>query len=221
VAEAQVYRQFRWTLPTGACDMLLVRHGESAPEDPDDPFPTVDGQGDPELDPVGHQQAELLADRLASEKISAIYVTTLRRTAQTAAPLAARLGLEPVVEPDLREVFLGEWETTFRRRIAEGGDIVKRMYAEERWDAIPGAESSEAFAKRLQAGINRIAAAHPGETVMVVTHGGALGQIFATATGARPFALSTDNCSLSRLVVTPERWILRAYNDTTHLGPLT
>jgi probable phosphoglycerate mutase len=222
VAENRVYRQHRWTRPEGACDILLVRHGESAPEDPDNPAEMVDGQSDPPLDPVGEEQAERLAERLAGEKISAIYVTTLRRTAQTAAPLAARLGLEPRVEPDLREVFLGEWETTFRRRIAEGGDVVRRLYEEERWDVIPGAETSEAFVKRLQAGIGRIAAAHPDETVMVVSHGGAIGQILALACGARPFALSTDNCSLSRLVVTDDRWIVRAYNDTNHLGqPLT
>ncbi len=215
--EKRLYRQHRWQRPPGACDILLVRHAESAPEDPDNPAPMVDGQADPALDPVGEEQAELLADRLADEDITAIHVTTLRRTAQTAAPLAARLGLELRVEPDLREVYLGEWETTFRRRIAEGGDIVRRMYSDERWEAIPGAETSEAFAKRLQTGILRVAAAHADETVLVVSHGGAIGQILARATGARPFALSTDNCSLSRLVVTPERWIVRAYNDTHHL----
>ena len=65
----------------------------------------------------GERQAELLADRLEREQIDAIYVTTLRRTHETAAPLARRLGITPVEEPDLREVFLGEWEGgLFRRR---------------------------------------------------------------------------------------------------------
>src|SRR5205085_883402 len=69
-----------------------------------------DGHGDPPLDPVGVAQAMRVADRLASEKLAAIYVTTLQRTLQTAAPLVARLGLEPRVEADMREVHLGEWE---------------------------------------------------------------------------------------------------------------
>src|SRR3546814_20869591 len=54
----------------------------------------------------------------------AIYVSTLRRTAETAAALAAALGVTPVVDPDLREVHLGEWEGgLFRQKIAEGDPI--------------------------------------------------------------------------------------------------
>ena len=84
------FRQYRFTPPDGATTVLLVRHGESAPAHPDRPFPMVDGHGDPPLDPVGHEQAERLADRLQHERIDAIYVTTLQRTYQTAAPLASR-----------------------------------------------------------------------------------------------------------------------------------
>src|SRR5688500_10576509 len=110
VGEPIEHRQHRYRVPPGATEVLLVRHGESAPADPDKPFPLVDGHGDPPLDPVGEEEAERLANRLAGERIDAIYVTSLCRTAQTAAPLAKRLGIEPRVEPDLREVFLGEWE---------------------------------------------------------------------------------------------------------------
>ena len=93
----------------------------------------MDGHGDPELAPDGRRQAELVGDRLASHPIDAIYVTTLRRTAQTAAPLAAELGLTPAVEADLREVHLGEWEgELFRQRVAEGHPIAVRMSEEER-----------------------------------------------------------------------------------------
>ena len=75
----------------------------------------------PPLDPVGRDQAEPVADRLAHEPIPAIYVSTLRRTAETAAPLAARLGLVPRVEPGIREVYPGKWEGgTFRKRVTEG-----------------------------------------------------------------------------------------------------
>ena len=51
-----------------------------------------------------------MAERLKQHAIDAIYVTTMQRTHQTAAPLAAALGITPRVEPDLREVFLGEWD---------------------------------------------------------------------------------------------------------------
>src|SRR3954469_23582754 len=104
------YRQSRFRRPPGATEILLVRHGESEPLVEGRPFPLVDGHGDPALAPEGEIQAERVGERLSTEPIVAIYVTTLRRTHQTAAPLAARLGLTPIVEPDLREVHLGDWE---------------------------------------------------------------------------------------------------------------
>src|SRR5947209_5073325 len=120
-SEQEEYRQYRFSLPEGATDLLIVRHGESAPARADAPAPTADGHSDPELAPEGREQAERLAERLVHEHIDAIYVTTLQRTAQTAAPLAGRLGITPRVEPDLREVFLGEWEgMAFRKYVSEG-----------------------------------------------------------------------------------------------------
>ena len=219
MTEVRTYPQHRFSRPPGAAELLLVRHGESIPARDDQPFPQVDGQGDPELDPRGHEQAERVADRLALEDVSAIYVTTLQRTAQTAAPLAARLGITPRVERDLREVHLGEWEGSFRKHVAEGHPIAQQMYVQGRWDVIPGAEPADAFAERVRAAITRIAAAHRDEAVVVVSHGGTIGQILALATGARPFAfVGSDNGAISHLVVTDERWILRRYNDTAHLS---
>jgi 2,3-bisphosphoglycerate-dependent phosphoglycerate mutase len=220
VTEVREYRQSRFSRPPGACELLLVRHGESAPARDDRPFALVDGHGDPELAPTGHEQAQRVADRLAGEDLAAIYVTTLQRTVQTAAPLAARLGLEPRVEPDLREVFLGEWEGgSFRRHVAEGHPVARRMFAEQRWDVIPGAEPADAFAGRVRAAVARIADAHRDEAVAVVSHGGVIGQILALAAGARAFTFTgSDNAAISHLVVTDDRWIVRRFNDTAHLG---
>lgn len=213
------YRQRRFRRPPGAAEILLVRHGESAPEVPGHPAPTVDGHGDPPLAPAGRRQAELVGARLAGQPIAAIYVTTLRRTHETAAPLARHLGLTPIVEPDLREVHLGDWEGTFRQRIAEGGPVVARMVAEGRWDVIPGAEPADAFAARTTAAVDRIARAHPDQLVAVVCHGGVIGQLVAAASrGGSAFAFGgADNGSISRLFVTGERWILRGFNDVAHL----
>jgi probable phosphoglycerate mutase len=216
------YRQYRFALPPGAADLLVIRHGESAPAREDDPADLADGHSDPDLDPVGEEQAERLADRLSADDISAIYVTTLRRTAQTAAPLAKRLGLTPVVEPDLREVYLGEWEgAAFRKHTSEMHPIAVQMATEQRWDAIPGAETTEAFRARVQRGVERIAAAHPNQRVAVVVHGGVIGMMMAMATGAQNFAfVAADNASISQLVVLGERWIVRRFNDTAHLEKL-
>lgn len=218
---ATAYRQTRFQPPPGATDILVIRHGESEAAYMEKPFPLVDGHADPELSENGREQAERLAGRLAKYPIGAIYVTSLRRTAQTAAPLAARLGLTPQVEPDLREVNLGEWEAgRFRKMVAENHPIAERMWAEERWDVIPGAEPAGSFTARTSGALQRIAGTHRDRLVAVVVHGGVIAALLARATGSRPFAfLGADNASLSRLVITPQRWILRTYNDTAHLEP--
>ncbi|MDQ1533360.1 MAG: 2,3-bisphosphoglycerate-dependent phosphoglycerate mutase [Actinomycetota bacterium] len=219
VGPPEGFRQYRFTAPAGSTTVLLVRHGESAPAIPDQPFDLRDGHGDPELDPVGVDQAERLADRLAKERVDAIYVTTLRRTHQTAAPLARRLGLEPIVEPDLREVFLGEWEGgALRSRAAAGDPLFHEVFLKERWDVIPGAEPHEEFDTRTARGLQRIVDAHPDGRVVVVVHGGVIGQLLHRVTGATRFAFSaSDNASINEIVVSPDRSVLRRYNDTCHL----
>lgn len=215
-------RQLRFERPTGATSVLLIRHGESIPVRPGALFPLVGGHGDPELDPRGVAQAEKVAERLRhprhGEKLSAIYVTNLRRTAQTAAPLAEALDLQPVVEADLREVYLGEWEGgLYRVKMREGGPVVKRML-DEGWGAIPGAEPDEAFITRIRAGIDRIVRSHPDQVVAVFTHAAVIGRALAEATGGRMLAFAAvANASISEIVVTGDQWALRGYNDTAHL----
>ncbi len=214
------YRQYRFRLPEGACDLLLVRHGESLPARDDAPFELFDGHADPALDPRGRDEAARVAERLEREDVSAIYVSSLRRTQETAAPLAQRLHLEPIVVHDLREVFLGEWEGgNFRRMVAQNGPIAQRLFTEERWDVIPGAEPADAFSARLRSALEGIARTHPDQRVAVFTHGGVIGSVISMATGARPFAfLAVDNGSITHVVITAERWIVRRFNDTGHLG---
>lgn len=215
------YRQERYAPPPGATEILLVRHGESAPARPSVPFPLCDGQADPELAPDGRRQAEQVARRLAVERLDGLYVTPLRRTAQTAAPLIARTALVPRVEPELREVHLGEWEGgIYRQRVAQRHPVALRVLAEERWDIIPGAEPAGTFAARVRTAISRLAAVHPDERVAVFTHGGVIAQALALAAGSRPFAfLGADNGSISQLVVAEGIWVVRLFNDTAHLEP--
>jgi probable phosphoglycerate mutase len=220
---ADQVRQLAFVRPPGGTSILLVRHGESIPARADVPFELVGGHGDPPLDPRGVAQATRVGERLAhpwqGDAITALYVTNLRRTAETAAPLAARLGLEPTVEADLREVLLGEWEGgLFRIRILEGDPLAVRMLEEERWDVIPGAEADGDFTARVKSAMERIAAKHSDETVAVFTHGGVIGRVLSLATGSRPFAFTgAANASISHMVVANGRWLIRSYNDTAHL----
>jgi len=95
-----------------------------------------------------------------------------------------------------------------------------QMFAEQRWDVVPGAEPANDFAHRVRGAIERIAAAHVDQRVVVVAHGGTIGEILHQATDSRPFAfIGADNASISHIVVTEEGWILRRFNDTSHLQP--
>lgn len=214
-------RQHRFAPPVGAADLLLIRHGETQAALRGQSFPMIDGQGDPALRPEGHAQAEAVAERLKTEPIKAIYVTTMQRTHQTAAPLAAHLGLEPRVERDLREVFLGDWDGgEFRFRAAQNDPAYVRARDRHEWGELPGAETTAQLQARVRAGLLRIAAAHADELVAVVVHGGVIAAALAIATGSPAFAFNgADNGSISRLVVRQDQLILRGFNDVSHLRP--
>jgi 2,3-bisphosphoglycerate-dependent phosphoglycerate mutase len=220
VAEPRSFSQRPYVGPPGSTELLLVRHGASADAVEGETFELVEGQADPPLSETGRHQADRVALRLAQEPFDALYVTTLRRTVETAEPLVERRGMTPEVEPDLREVFLGEWEGgMLRQKAADRDPLFERIMQEQRWDVVPGAESRPAFGGRLHAAVERIAAAHPGGRVIAFSHGAAIGEILAQATSSAPFAfVGADNASISRIVLTEERWVLRGYNDTAHLA---
>ncbi|MEM7663438.1 MAG: histidine phosphatase family protein [Pseudomonadota bacterium] len=216
------YRQKSFQVPPGALSLLLVRHGESEAAIPGKSFPLVDGHGDPALHPKGHEQAEAVAERLVNEGLDAIYVTTLRRTHQTAAPLASRLGMQPKVERDLREIFLGDWDGgLYRIKLAEGDPAFEKVFAEQEWGHVPGAETTGKLHSRVKASILRLAKSHPDEHVAAFVHGGVIGAAMSIASEAAPFAfLGAENGSITHLVVTEDRMIVRGFNDCTHLAGL-
>jgi probable phosphoglycerate mutase len=213
------YRQVRYERPVGSCEIVLVRHGESAAADPTRPFPLVEGRGDPPLSKEGEAQAERLALRLQARSFDACYVTPLRRTVQTAAPLAERLGLRPVVEPRFIEVHMGEWEGgRYRERIAARDPLALRVFDEERFDLIPGGESNESLFARTFAAVCDISSRHRGGRVLVVAHAVSISSVLARATSSSPLAfVGIDNASISIVVATDGRLFLRRFNDTAHL----
>jgi probable phosphoglycerate mutase len=163
----------------------------------------------------------MVAERLAGEEIGGLFVSTLRRTEETAAPLAEAIDLEPQVLRELREVYLGDFEGgEYRVRSGRGDPVIKQVFEEERWDAIPNGESWEDFGARVTAGVEQIVdRVGPNTTAVAVVHGAVIGQLCRQATASRPFAfVHSDNGSISRLVVFDDgRWLLRSFNDISHL----
>jgi probable phosphoglycerate mutase len=214
--------QGAFVLPPGATEVILVRHGSSAQHEPDRPFALVGGQSDPPLAPRGHDQARALAERLGGEPLAAMFITTLRRTAQTAAPLADRLGLKPTVVPELREVHLGIWESDggFAVSRPDGDALRRQVLEEEEWGLIPGAEDLRSFGQRVGVGLERVAREiGPNAVGVAIVHGGVIAEASHQITASRPFAfLATENSSITRIVRhSSGRWTLQTFNETAHL----
>jgi probable phosphoglycerate mutase len=221
VAE-RTYPQRDYSRPAEAVEILLVRHGASRAAVEGQPFELLEGQADPPLSAEGEQQAQRVAAFLADKPLQGLFITPLCRTAQTAAPIAEATGLEPVVIEELREVHLGELDGgAFRIALHAGDPVVQEVFAQQRWDVIPGAEPMEELAERQRAGIERIVATVADDaTVAAVVHGGVIGELCHQATGSKRFAFThADNCSITRLIVFPDgRWWVRSFNEGGHLA---
>src|SRR6266550_8903059 len=154
-------------------ELLLVRHGETDWNAEG----KLQGHTDRPLNDYGRRQAQALADRLAEEKIDALYASDLCRARETAEILGEKLGLTVVVDPDLREKNWGTWEG---------------LTSDERLHVEFEGEATEAHRERVLRAVRRIAERHPGQRIVVVTHGGSLRRIQAAVSGvALPVV---DNC---------------------------
>ncbi len=210
-----------FVLPAGATEVVLIRHGSAGQPVASEELDLIDGKHDPALTELGRRQALALAERLGSARVAALFVTPLRRTKETAQPLAERLGLEPIVLPELREVYLGDWDGQFSQRLSSQDSVTRSVFAAERWDVIPNAERMEDFSARVRRGMDLVVdAAGPDATSMAVVHGGVIAEACRQVTGSRAFAfLNADNASLTRLMrLRRGRWSLIGFNDTAHLA---
>ena len=206
------------TAPPGAHEVILVRHGACDPPAADG---LIGGRSDPGLNERGRAEAAAAGERLRREPVAAVFASQLRRTAETAAPIAAHLGIEPAVLDDLGEIYLGEWEGHgIHDRGSRGDPELARVFAEQRWDLVPGAEDIDGFGVRVRRGVEAVAdAAGEGTVAVGVTHSAVIAEFLRQITGAEPFAfLHNTNGSLTRVIRMPDRrWILASFNDTEHV----
>ncbi len=224
MSEPRSFPQTVFAPPPGATQLLLVRHGQSAPFVEGEPFPMRDGHGDPPLSPLGRWQADRVGDRLAEEPFDALYTSTLQRTHQTAAPTAAARGLTPTEVFDLREIHLGEGEGgRFRQMSADDHPAVVEMRRIGDWGAVPGAESKAALVARVSGALGGIRDAHPDGYVGVFVHGGVIGAAMAMACGVDAYGFAgSRNGSFCHLVgLADGSWVVRSFNDASHIGSVT
>ncbi len=148
--------------------LLLVRHGETDWN----LQRRVQGHSDTPLNDTGRRQAETLADELAGERIDAVYSSDLLRAHETARIVARRRGLDVTATPDLRERHFGTWEGL------TDAEILFR-FPEARDGPWGDAETKDELAHRVLGALHRIAETHPGQRVLVVSHGGPLRVVLA------------------------------------------
>ncbi|MDJ0851515.1 MAG: histidine phosphatase family protein [Myxococcota bacterium] len=196
--------------------LTLVRHGETQAN--------LDGiwhgSTDTPLTDRGHAQAERVGKWTLEQRpdAAALYASHLQRARHTAAAIARLLGLEVRVDEELGEYDLGAWEGKTYVNLFEEHRLWHHMKSDP--DFAPhGGESPRQVAERLASALHRIAAQHPGERVIVVTHGGALSLGLAQLLEGdyKAWTRVMDNCSVTELTLHPKPSLL-CFNETAHLA---
>jgi probable phosphoglycerate mutase len=155
-------------VPSTSRHLLLLRHGQSAWNAEN----RWQGQADPPLSDLGERQASEAAERLAGLGFTGVVSSDLQRARRTADILAAPLGLPVRVDPDLREIDVGDWQGLTRAEIEAGWPGALADWSEGRSESPPGGETRNHLVERARAALARAAAAaSPGDRVLLVSHG--------------------------------------------------
>ena len=200
-----------------ATRILAIRHGQTEWNADG----RIQGHTDIALDALGQWQAERLAQALADDDLQAIYSSDLMRACQTAAPLAGRKGLALRVDPGLRERGFGEFEGLRFVQIEQRWP--EQAAAWRRRDPDFGARGGEVlrdFRSRVVAAVTRLALAHRGQSIALVTHGGVLDLLYREATRLAldaPRSWQLSNAGVNRLLHSGEGLVLVGWGDVAHL----
>ena len=179
----------------------MVRHGETDWNSEN----RFQGHADPPLNDAGRAQAQELAERLDGEPVAVAYTSPLTRASETAQIVCRRLGIELHASASLMEVDVGSWSGLTQAEVEERFPDGYRRWLEygHGWD---DGESYDELGERVVSGLLEIAARHPEELVLVVTHGGPIRSALAAAAGvrfgeARRSIAVLDNCAAVRMTV--------------------
>lgn len=202
-------------------ELLFIRHGETDWNRQQ----RFQGQIDVPLNATGQAQAQRLATRLAGDRHDRFFVSDLLRARQTAAPLAATWGHEPVAMAGLREQNFGVLEGLDVPTIkAQHADLWRNWLLHRADFCLPGGESLRQFHARVTDTVRELAGlARPGQRLAVVTHGGVLDMLWRSAHG-----LSLDGlreCDIPNTGINRLRWVdgalhIEQWADAGHLQGL-
>lgn len=176
----------------------------------------------------GTAQAEAVAARIAAlqtdkRRVAAVYASPLERTQETAAPIAKALGLRVRRNQGLLEADFGDWT----------GAELKKLYKLPEWRTVqrnpsgfrfPGGESFTEMQARMTGAVDRLRAAHPGDTIVAVSHADPIKAAVAHAMGTHLDLFQrivVSPCSVSAVLYGVDGPIVLAVNSTGDLSALT
>ncbi len=193
---------------TRSARLLLVRHGEVE----DWARGRIYGRLDPAVSPLGLQQAQAIARRVAEERPVALLVSPSRRALESAGFIAEATALAPAQDARLREIEFGEFEGLTFAEAQQRDPVIWRTWM-ERPGAVrfPGGECWDDVRARAVEAAEAVTAAHPGEAVAVVTHGGVIRALLAEALALpaeRTFRMEIGFGSLTVLRREPFGWMV-------------
>ncbi|KQW48345.1 hypothetical protein ASC77_06165 [Nocardioides sp. Root1257] len=190
--------------------ILVARHGEAEYET------EVCSDDGGSLTMLGRGQAAELADRLKGERIARVWTSSLSRAVQTAEIAASGLGVDVVVREGLREYGVGSLAGTTTGEQEYFSGVFRQWAAGDDATRIDGGELISDFVRRVGAVLDEAADAHPGETVLVVSHGGAILATLPQLVGlprTRGLGISLANCGVIELEKDADGWRLVAGLD--------
>jgi 2,3-bisphosphoglycerate-dependent phosphoglycerate mutase len=200
-----------------ATRIMAIRHGQTAWN----ADARIQGHTDVELDAVGQWQVGRLAAALADEELQAVYSSDLSRARQTAAPLAARAGFELRIDAGLRERAFGEFEgLSFAQIEQRWPEQAERWRRRDPDFGAHGGEVLRCFRERVMAVVTRLALAHRGQSIALVTHGGVLDLLYREAARLAldaPRTWQVANAGINRLLHSSEGFALVGWADIGHL----
>jgi 2,3-bisphosphoglycerate-dependent phosphoglycerate mutase len=194
-----------------------VRHGQSTWNHEH----RIQGQLDPPLSDEGRRQAAQLGRRLAGRTFAGFYSSDLRRAIETSRVIGEAIGDEPTPMPELREIYLGEWEGLHTEELALRFPQVWASWTQEpNWDLVPGGEGSSPFEARVEVALDSIFKHHQEGDVLAVTHGGVI-QVALHRVVSRPgrgiFPFRIQNASMTVIERRNGRLVVSGVNDIGHL----
>lgn len=200
-----------------ATKLIFIRHGETEWNAQE----RWQGFQDTPLTANGRQQAKTLGKRMGKVPFDHLYSSDLGRAVQTAQPIAEATGHSIVKETFLREKNLGIFEGLTRSELLERFPEIYQQFQKFEPDfVVPEGESIQQFFDRCVAGFEVLVNRHPGETLVVVAHGGVLANLFRFIFDLAfvvPSPFEVKNTSINTVSFQEGHWKMHSWGDIAHL----